>query len=249
MSLPVKLYPPTLPPNYCITSLQAFATFLFAQARGEITTTSSIAKIIVDANPPGPDQRDYTWGRILDGVLDGWYEFKDGAWVTPHHVPPSDSSGAAGLRELWTGGLTALETWDGGDSDPIGDASGPMWEEDPDFRGRILMGAGAIPDTTDTLLVSTNYGSGEITLVQANLPEALAFKGTLAGFRTNLETDDPQWLAFTDSGGTTGSTDPASSEVTYNLTNTGGGTAFKAIPPVRGVYMIRRTTRKYRKAV
>lgn len=252
MSLPVKLYPPTLPPSYCITTLQSFVNLLFSQGRGEITTTGSIAQIIVDETPPGPDQRDYTWGRILDGVLDGWYEFKDGAWVTPHHVPPSDSPGAAGERRMWTGDLTALQTYDGGDSDPIGNASGPMWEEDPDFRGRILMGAGAIPDTTDTLAVSTNYGSNQVTLTQENLPELLTLTGNLAGWRTNLEegasSDTPQWLAFHENGGTVGGTNPAEKEVTYHLTNTDGGTAFGTVPAVRGIYMIRRTTRKYRKS-
>lgn len=226
-----RLIPGTLPEPYCFESFQKLYsdTFLLGQI---VAVNGSVFYNLGDTEPT-PELRDYPWFRTLDGY---WYFWSTavGAWVRPHAVPASGSE-----RRIWVGDLTALQTYDGGNAMASGAASGPMWEQDTDFNGRIPMGVGTLPTSGDAIALGVNDGADEITLDATNLPPhshgvKSAPDGTPgSGFNYNdieeSSSDEPEEiLQTTETGGDAGATAPTD-----------------ILNPVRGVYFIKRTGRLY----
>lgn len=198
--------------------------------------------IIISDVVPGPSDLDKAWLKTIGGAPQGIiYTFFNSQWVAKHLLEPS------GIDRRWVTDISSLSIYDGGDTNPPGLASGPMWEEDTDFQGRSPMHPGNISgsDPLKNLAPLENYGEGSHILTVAELPANIPLQATLDGHRTNLEAGNPpQWLAPTASGGTL-VTAPATEVASFPFTNTNGGVAHQTTHPVRGLYAIKRTGRVY----
>lgn len=230
--------PPTLPENYCPADWQEFVNKIIEESQFTMNIDGPIAFYNYGPTEPSAENRVYPWLRTIAGAVDRWYSYKNGNWVSLHPIAAADYE-----RRLYIGSTVDLETYDGGDTDAIGDASGPMWEVDTDFAGRSPMGPGAVPDSTTTVTVGNDFGSGVHTLIEDELPAhthptTLDAMGVDSGtFRTALfdVSNTPSSAVVVDG---------------YTLTPdlTGGDDAHNNLHPVRGIYVIKRTARLYYKA-
>lgn len=122
MPIPMQVTPGTLPQGFCPPSEQARLN-AFAAALG-ITFPLSLGNFSYGNSVPISDMQGFPWYRLnSDGSPDGWYTYFNGSWVRPNPVPANDP---ACLR-FFTGPYASIATYDGGDTNPLGDASGPMW--------------------------------------------------------------------------------------------------------------------------
>lgn len=222
----LQLLPGNLVPGACFNDeqsrLNAYAEALNAQLPGQ-------AFYNYGDSIPAVENNGYPWLRTTDMK---WYRFS-GDWISPvgpeYHV---------GIRRIWTSSAALLQTYDGGDTNPASDRSGPMWEIDTEWAGRSLMGAGLIPgsDPPKTLANGENYGVASPTLVAGNLPE----------HRHQIKFSDiSSGTGFPQVG--TGSTHDKS----FNTELAGGSatpTPLNNVHPVRGGYLIKWSGRAFRKA-
>jgi hypothetical protein len=222
-----------------------------------IETSVNPTRIVFGPNVPAEADRAFPWYRSAGDTKDGFYHWNAafGGWVRAHPMPAEFRM----ITELTD--PADITTFDGGDADAAGLAAGPMWEIDTNYSGRSPMGAGLIPDTAKTLAALENYGTGDHTILVNELPKH-THGMTLKGFRTNLETGTAQWFAFQGQGYDVGATTPESSSdflthldigdgLTWDDTLWGQATpvAMSIVHPVRGVYVLKRTSRKYYKFV
>lgn len=198
-----------------------------------VTEISGLTQFInYGSTVPAADNRDYPWLRTTDHR---WYQYTSGAWLSRH---PDDPSGNA-IR-LWVGSLAALQTYDGGDTGAVGDASGPMWEEYTAAQGRF-------PIHPATLAVEGAIGVGSIggdetaTIAQANLPAVALDVAIPASVTSQSDTGAGKIVCGSDT------VEPADGP-TLATENLGSGDALPILPPYIGVYLVRRTARIYYKA-
>lgn len=226
---------------------------------------SGFTAIINSETQPAATDRDKLWRKPSEASR-GLYEWDAGAWVIAHPETPSGDA-----RRWWIGTLVDLQTYDGGSVGAVAANTGPMWEEDTDFQGRSPMGPGTIPDILTALAVAANTGVGQVTLTSAQMSLLLSHQHVTGRFvlPTNDDTYDviggvadpypgagaligrqqtgdtganPQapLSTFTGEYEITGPPyDPASSTDSASITNT----AHTNVPPVRGLYCIKRTAR------
>lgn len=249
----VKLIPGTLPPNYCITDLQAFYQLIFSLGYGTLDTTASIAKVIIGATEPTADQQDYVWIRLnpVSGVFDKIYNYVNGGWKSPHPVPPAPVSHE---RRFWAGSLESLHVYDGGSVAQVGDAIGPFWQEDTEMRGLFPLGAGTLASGTIIGPGSTG-GADTLTLSKANLPaEPLVVNLDIIGLASSGTAGQPvigTAYGATAIAGEGRAVDATTNEFTgrykpKGVTEAmGSGTALNLLPPYYGGYWIKRTKRRY----
>lgn len=207
-------------------------------AAGAAVQPDSLSMFNYGDTEPSPDLRIYPWFRTILGLPDRWYAYS-GDWLAPHPVPASSSS-----RILWTGDLTALQTYDGGEAGTVDASHGPMWEEDTDFAGRFPIHPGTVPDSGTLVAVSTNYGVGQFTLALANMPAHT--------HEFNLGTGS-SWVGTKNAADQQGMTQGTATTTTFNTAATGGDTGglttpVPLLPAARGVYLIKRTARVYYRA-
>lgn len=101
---------------------------------------------------PTVDNQDKPWIRTnADGTLDGLYVFANGAWLSPYPI----SAGPNGVRWFWADTVAALETFEGGSAGVVTPVTGPFWEVDTAFAGKIPRG----PDGT----VAVNVDASELS--------------------------------------------------------------------------------------
>jgi hypothetical protein len=218
------IIPPSLPANYCPTTWQAFTNYILSKAR--VVLPDGDLLFVVQEEEPDAEDRDKIWFRIVDDAPDRWYKYYNGEWVVPHEVPASGAE-----RRLYFGNEQSLESYDGGDGDAAGDASGPMWEIDTAPAARFLLAAGTLPSGTVVIPGSTG-GHEEITLTEAQLP---AHDHTYTGKGDTGASGDggAAWVGD-------GNDDLQTGE-------TGDGEEVNILPPYYGTYIIKRTARIYRK--
>lgn len=196
---------------------------------------------------PTPEFRGYPWFRTLSGYPDRWYVYTGAAqgpskWLSLHPVPV----GPNGLREFWVGTEDELLVYDGGEVGIATLSSGPFWEIDHDFDGRSPMGPGVIlgANPAKTLSVGENYGEGAHTQTAEEVGphthemspkdiEVAPGSGTSHGFRY-----EP-----------TATGDPHPDLVANINAYTTSQEASPIIHPVRGMWIIKRTIRKYYRSV
>lgn len=233
----LPIIPVSLPEGYCVTGgWQQVSTDLVGGAVA-VLEGSGFTVIIDSESVPSPENNGYLWRRPSTGLI---YSYESGAWVTPHPEPPSGEA-----RRLYVGTTVQLQTYDGGAVGAVGTAAGPMWEVDTDFDGRSPMGPGAIPtaNPAKTLAVGENYGEG-----------AHAMTAQEVGPHTHpLNEDD---LSSQPGGGTqagimfqetaNGSGNPMSPSTLQVLTNAYTTTqqSMPILHPIRGAYIIKRTSRQ-----
>lgn len=160
----LPVIPPTLPPDYCFTTFQQFVAD--SVGRALVSFTGEFTTIVVGSTTPAATQRGSPWFRTTDDRLYRW-EPAVSKWVSRHRLAPASQELA-----FWEGNLTDLQTHDGGDSNPVADASGPMWEEHPDYRGRCIIAPGTLPGSGTLVSVGGTGGSDQTTLAAAMLPDA-----------------------------------------------------------------------------
>jgi len=222
------LIPPSLPANFCPQTLQQ----LFDQWTTAGIYLDGETKYVISENEPAGDDRDKLWvKKDASGGLVGVYLYGGGQWIREHPVPAGGSE-----RRLWVGNLTTLQSYDGGNSQAVGAASGPIWEEDPVFAGLFPVGVGTFDNRGNVGVLGTG-GVDEHALSVAELPSHS--HGIDMWQRTDAERNlygmkDPD--AVTPSG---------VPDKTVQTQTTGGGDAHTNLPPYIGAYFIRRTARIY----
>lgn len=238
MSQNLKLNPGTLAGNCYPASPQSLYNEMFARGSALI---GDLTGIIISDTAPDANDRDKGWlktsaGNPVYGLI---FKYSNGFWLTPHPCPPSGLE-----RRLWVGNSTTdITSYDGGSAGAVGDASGPMWEVDTSMAGRFLVAPGTIPGAagaptiavTGTSASDGTAGEWKHTLTMAELPDANLNMAIKSG---QTSPQDP---------GTTFLANPASSLSDFTLTAKfgGGGQSHITAPPFYGIYVIRRTARKY----
>lgn len=246
-----RLTTPSLASDCYPADAQSFVNEIFDKTRGQL---EDLEGVIISETAPGVDDQDKMWVRIDgNGRPTGQFTFIAGQWIWPHPVPASSSS-----RILYVGAENAggIWTYDGGDgSDPSvvspSGVVGAMWEVDHEFDGRIPMGPGAIADIdpVKTLAVGEEYGSGVHTQTS---DEVAAHSHNLTS-DSNLVENGQIKVATSGSGSSgllanvTGSGQAIQDLAvqTNNYSSTSGQTAMNIVPPVRGIFVIKRTARTH----
>lgn len=225
----MPLQPSTLPVGVCYASeqerLNSFAGNLHAILDGQ-------AFYNFGDTVPAVEFQSYPWFRTVDYR---WYTY-DGGWISAN---PEQSEY---VRRLFVGTLAQLILYDGGDNTPLSDRSGPMWEEDTAFQGRSPIGPGTLPTSGAAVTVATNYGADQHTLVATELPATIPMtvpandwgSGAPSPATFRLLADDQE-------------VDPSPINISSDFTIAGGDQPHNNLGPVRGCYIIKRTSRVYYK--
>lgn len=239
----LSITPGSLPSGFCPTTYTELQNEILGRA--SVPIDGSLKYVISDTVPSSED-RDKLWVKTSGGAPIGIYIYFDGQWVWPNTADPSGAD-----RRVWTGSLTALETYDGGQAGAVGPMSGPMWEQDTDFAARTILGAGTLPVSSTAVSEGDTGGleQFDITLGLDNLPphkHAIGTKGDgdsaaeeAGRWRVGASTEmDWQSTATTTKIGYTretgGNSDDAAEPITVNN-----------MPPYRVVRFIKRTARIY----
>lgn len=236
----VTLIPGTLPSAYCFQSWQKVYNDFFTLATGQLGNSGDTLNTFnYGDTTPAPENRNSPWLRTVAGAPDRWYVYYGGAWVWPNPESPSTD-----VRRLWVGTVLSLKTYDGGVDEPVGvdGMTGPMWEEDTSFQGRSPMHPGNIPGTNPvvSIAVGNNYGEGQHTQTIAEMPK---HNHTITG---EISTNN-FWSGDGGNGTGVGQGDSRNFGTWLILGDTGADTAFNITHPVRGIYLIKRTSRIFYK--
>lgn len=230
----LPILPGTLPTGYCFESWQQTLNDFADNMQALLAGGQSFYNKGPDL--PLPEYQEYPWFRTTDGR---WY-FYDGQWISPNPEQSTD------VIRMWKGTLVELQSYDGGDTDPPSDRSGPMWEEYTGLQGRSPMGPGTVPDVdpAKVLSVEEDYGSGMVSLTEKQIaPHMHTIRGrrSISGNTdlTDLPLIDDDYLT---TPVTEAETEPAGGEDPDTDTE---GAPHMNVHPVRGIYFIQRTNRTY----
>ena len=88
----------------------------------------------------------------------------------------TDEPASSGREIVWNGTEAGLNTYGGGDAGAVGDASGPLWQINHDFNGRMIVGVGDIPGTDPAISIAldatsdsnSKEGSYDVALIAEN---------------------------------------------------------------------------------
>lgn len=163
----IPLIPGQLAQNCYPQNPQLLYEEMFARGHGVIPDITGI--LIQDAAPDPVYRGNKGWiptsggVPVYPGYIFIWHATV-GHWVSRNPIGASDDS-----RRIYVGTSASVATYDGGDANAPGIASGPMWEIDTAFAGSVPIGVGLIPgsspaasitaplDTTDSLGNSGEY--------------------------------------------------------------------------------------------
>jgi hypothetical protein len=243
---------PQLPEGYCISNLQDFVNLAVGGALVNFDT-SGLTGVLKQNTTPTYTQRGLIWYNTDTGHT-LVYDNPTGAWVMRHPIPPG---GGAGM--LWFGTLIGIDTYDGGSSSTVGNASGPMWEVVPELAGRFPIGVGNLPDTvngTVSIVVGASGGHNELVMVKDNLPADTVDVKTAVIGQSGVTGGGPNPVVGSTYGsdaitGTSAACDATSTLVSgayYSRGQTlplGIATPLNTINPYYGIFFIRRTNRIY----
>ena len=231
---------PTVPEGFCNTLGPDWVQQVINLMSQAVAVFDGVGTIVLDQeDQPSPEQRAFLWHEPSTGRIYHW-DSTSGAWISPN---PEEASGDA--RRWWSGDLTTLQTYDGGEIGAVGTNSGPMWEEDTAFAGRSPMGPGAIPTSNPakTLAVNEDYGEGAHT---QNAQEVGPHTHPLDSEASITDGDNIK-IVNTGGGGPglmIGLTGSATDDLTV-LANkyTTTQQAMSVLHPIRGLFCIKRTIR------
>jgi hypothetical protein len=155
--------------------------------------------------------------------------------------------GSAGIRlqpvvssvGYGSGTPVALQTHDGGDSAAVGDASGPMWQEDTDYQGRVFVGVGTLQPSATAVLLGATGGVDQVKLTsaQSGLPahtHSINSNGSDSGVAGDV---------FTKANGSNANAGNTQSNIAADAAE-----FHTNMPPYRAGYIIKRTARVFYKA-
>lgn len=236
-----------MPAGYCLADLQAFVNLMFSRSYGELPDGDDF--FVVSETEPEAEDRDKIWVRLsaAEGYIEGFYKYYNGEWVRPHSVPANSET-----RQIWKGELADLTTYDGGDSDPAGEASGPMWEVDEDFEYRVPVGVGTLPISGTTIAVGDEVGVDQVTLAAANIPpldvKPLDSNGAPTGDLTVQKTGAISGVTNYNGDFSGEGSGGVASDVNLKANHGVTPTPISNVQPSLGVYFIQRTSRIFIKA-
>ena len=145
-TIDLEVIAPTLPPGSC---LDPEIPALIAQTR--VLFPSQFSLFIKGANEPTVEQRTYGWMKTdaITGVIQGIFTWSAlyGLWLKPHWT---NNSVPNNERRIWVGSLTALETYDGGESSTVSDTTGPFWQQATAMADKFPLGVGGTIPTVGT---------------------------------------------------------------------------------------------------
>jgi hypothetical protein len=230
------------PIGYCWQGPQQYADDLIALMSA--TLPDGATGIIVSSSIPGPSDQDKAWLRLNnDGTPDKLYKFQ-GAWIALNPTPAGGQE-----RRIWTGTNDAGGLWsyDGGDGSDPGTVAptattGSMWQVDTNFNFAIPMGVGTSPNTYDgnpatVLGLAGTLGEERHVLLNREIPKHTHQIGVdnvnQSGAANNVNqvhSEPGAPIAMTSEDGTVGGL---------------RGESHQNLPPVVGVYFIKRTARTH----
>ena len=206
------------------------------------------------SSTPSPEDQDKPWVKTnVDGSPDGVYFFFNGVWCRPHEVTP-----AASVRHIYVGDTAALLSYDGGDGSPDSPTAftGAMWEVDTAFEDRIPIGIKNPGGIIDTILGTAGVVAPSISVGINNIPRHRHEISMEGDGQTEATGDiyDSDSVGFVDVDASDGS---ATSQWTDGVSKTNVGYTRNygkstpdaitiPLPPLIGVYLIKRTARVYR---
>lgn len=245
-----------LPQGYCWTTPQQFNEDIVAILQGILPGNFNTFNF--GPSKPAPEDQDKPWIRTDNsGNFDRVYTF-NGVWVSPNQNPP-----ATAFRTMWVGNEANLWAIDGGDgsdpgTSPPTDTTGAMWQVDTAFAFRIPIGVGTNPiayppNVATAITVGATTGAEKHTISADELPAHKHLEAMIVGSVATGSDLDKTWenIAGSESYPTTqelvqatGSTH-SSLVHPYTKVNTTNGYAASVLPPVIGVYVVKRTVRIY----
>lgn len=239
--LTLAITPGTLPSGFCPASYQSVLN-AFSAAQS-VKFPSTLGGITVSGSKPADTTR--AWFRLDTlGRPTQLYYFAQGSWLSMH----PDISGKI---IIWAGALPDFTTFDGGDSNPRGPSSGPMWQlantaldgsGTAILAGQFPLGAGTLP-STKVITNGTTGGEESHVLTVPELPSATV-PVTILNFPTGR---------FAASGAAVippppyvvPNNDPDSTTSSGTLPIGGSDTPHNTMPPYYGVYFLQRTGRLF----
>jgi hypothetical protein len=245
--LPITFINGVPPDDYCPESHAALVTYILSLIEAEVPGPYTIWNY--GSTVPAVADQDRPWLRLdAEGRPEGVYKFYNSQWVRPHLIPPD-----SGFRDIWVGTPEELKTEDGGEDAAVGETTGPFWEIDTDFAARIPMGVGTTAGG-QAIDLGTSYGADELMLAAGNLPEHFHYVavGTANGGGGPL-LSATHALSYSGGGFGAENYNLVGLDITSNIPNVGQTsktgsatpTEVSILPPVRGVYFIKRTARRF----
>lgn len=239
MPIPVNLVPGTLPyecwPELPQTINVDIVTRIVA------TLDVEFAGVYVSATTPPVDQRDKVWFNLTDYE---WYRWTPtvGGWARKHRVPPGPSD----YRTLWAGLEPDLITYDSGQAGAVSVSTGPIWEVDHDWDNRIPIGADTTGGTPIVNAPGVETGDREFTLDTTKLP---AHTHDMGLERSDLPDSTVEAGRLRDASGNVEWQNTSATPKIGRTRSTGVESAdmdpISIIPPVRGLFVIKRTAREW----
>jgi hypothetical protein len=167
-----------LPQGACPTTYQAMLNLFGAALSVSIPTASGIT---VSATKPSDTSS--IWFQIDSlGRFLRMYIYGQGSWLSSHPIAP-------GLTMWWFDTLPNFTTFDGGDNNAIGPASGRMWQQAKDGNGTLITAkfpvtAGTLPSTTVLALGDTG-GEENHTLLSSEGAQDPTHKHIIGKFQSS----------------------------------------------------------------
>jgi microcystin-dependent protein len=214
-----------------------------------LVTVPDGSKINIGPGPIAAADRIWPWLRLeADGRPDTLvggqlYHYVGGFWLATH----------PGRGVIMYEGVEAdIPTYDGGETGAITATTGAFWEKVAQMNGRIPIGPGNLVTSGDAIAINTDYGKDEVQLGDENYRHHKHFvvarqsvSGGSAPSTTNQVADDGGGFAQ-ENYMLQGTGSAASRGLSSNVNgDTAANEEFSIVPPVRGMFFIRRTTRIY----
>lgn len=209
-----------LPEGFCPTTYQQMLNgFSGVQT---VTFPTTFSGVVTSATPPSDTTQ--VWLQLDSlGRPVRFYTFAQGSWLSLHPTVP-------GFIMIWPTALPDFTTFDGGDANAPGAASGPMWQQFTGLNAKFPIGAGTLPSTTVVPVGGT--GGEEVHVL--TVAELAA--------HTHIMPDSPG------GGGTGGRTDynvPPGVNQNFSTDSTGGSQGHNTLPPYLGVLYLQRSNRLF----